>query len=363
MQAAGATDPSLSRFLQTRDEREASRHLEALLSEIEPTLRAVIRRRWGSVAHASSQDRQQSEDILSDVLYQLVARLGELRSHGQAPEGTNGTAATASIGNFRAFAAVTASRVCDAYVREKYPNRNRLRRRLEYLVGEQSPVRGFALWTTSDGDRLAGFGVWKERGKRANASTAYRRLLENPAKFLAESFPNDDLSRIEPPELLAAVFDRVGTPIQFDDLIGIFARIWGVTDDPQSSLEEQDQDSGDGPRSESIEASLLRHEYLQHLWNEIRQLPARQAAALLLNLRDPRGNGIIALLPITRTASMSEIAAAMGMEREELVRVWNGLPMDDLKIAEVLGCTRQQVINLRRSARERLTRKMAALSL
>lgn len=363
MQAAGVTDPSISHFLHTRDDREASRQLEALLSEIEPTLRAVIRRRWGTVAHASSQDRQQSEDILSDVLYQLVARLGELRANQQLPSELNGRTSPSAIGNFRAFAAVTAARVCDAYVREKYPNRNRLRRRLEYLVGEQSPFRGFALWTTSDGDRLAGFGVWKERGRRPSDSAAYRRLLENPVRFLTDSFPNEDLSRIEPPELLAATFNRVGSPIQFDDLIGVFARIWGITDDPQSSLEDEDHEAGTGPRAEGIEASLLRHEYLRHLWGEIRQLPPRQAAALLLNLRDPRGNGLIALLPITRTASMSEIAAAIGMEPAELARVWNGLPMDDLKIAEVLECSRQQVINLRRSARERLTRKMASLSL
>lgn len=362
MQAAGAKDPSLIRFLHTRDEREASRQLEALLTEIEPTLRAVIRRRWGAVAHASQQDRQQIEDIFGDVLYQLVARLNELRSHELTPPGANGAPPRAPIANLRAFAAVTASRVCDAYVREKYPNRNRLRRRLEYLVGEQSPVRGFALWPHSDGERLTGFRVWKDQAKRAGDSAAYRQLIENPAGFLAAAFPHDDLARVDPAELLAALFNRVGAPIRFDDLIGVFARVWGVTDDPQSALEDEDHDAPLTPHSEGLEASLVRHEYLRHLWSEIRQLPARQAAALLLNLRDPRGNGIIALLPITRTASLSEIAAAMGMERAELARVWNGLPMDDLQIAEVLGCTRQQVINLRRSARERLTRKMATVS-
>lgn len=41
---------------------------------------------------------------------------------------------------------------------------------------------------------------------------------------------------------------------------------------------------------------------------------------------------------------------------DELTRVWNGLPLDDLKIAARLGLNRQRVIDLRRTARQRLNK-------
>jgi hypothetical protein len=46
------------------------------------------------------------------------------------------------------------------------------------------------------------------------------------------------------------------------------------------------------------------------------------------------------------------------MTDEELTEIWNALPLDDVAIAAHLGVTRQQVINLRKSARERLVRRM-----
>jgi hypothetical protein len=42
----------------------------------------------------------------------------------------------------------------------------------------------------------------------------------------------------------------------------------------------------------------------------------------------------------------------------DLDELWDELPLDDLKIAARLGMTRQQVINLRKSARARLARRM-----
>jgi hypothetical protein len=38
--------------------------------------------------------------------------------------------------------------------------------------------------------------------------------------------------------------------------------------------------------------------------------------------------------------------------------LWKELPLDDLTIAGRLGATRQQVINLRKSARARLVRRL-----
>ena len=46
------------------------------------------------------------------------------------------------------------------------------------------------------------------------------------------------------------------------------------------------------------------------------------------------------------------------MPAPELAALWPDLPLEDAAIAERLGLTRQQVINLRKSARARLGRRM-----
>ncbi len=99
-------------------------------------------------------------------------------------------------------------------------------------------------------------------------------------------------------------------------------------------------------------------ERLRRLWRELLQLPVRQRAALLLNLRDAEGHGMIATLPLTGVATMREIAAALEMPAVEFAALWRDLPLEDRRIAELLAITRQQVINLRKCARERLARRL-----
>ena len=104
---------------------------------------------------------------------------------------------------------------------------------------------------------------------------------------------------------------------------------------------------------------MERRSYLQRLWSEIVLLPPSQRAALLLNLRDLQ-EGVIVLLPLTGVATIRQIAEAVAIPPEEFARLWNDLPLDDAAVAVRLGVTRQQVINLRKSARARLARRMRA---
>ena len=94
------------------------------------------------------------------------------------------------------------------------------------------------------------------------------------------------------------------------------------------------------------------------MWDEILQLPPRQRTALLLNLRDESGGAAIALLPVIRVATMRQVAAALEMSAEELAAVWDRLPLEDAAIGEKLGASQQQVANLRKCARERLSRRL-----
>jgi hypothetical protein len=66
---------------------------------------------------------------------------------------------------------------------------------------------------------------------------------------------------------------------------------------------------------------------------------------------------MVHVLPSTGVVTMGELAEALGLETKVLHKMWNDLPFDDLAIASRLGLTRQQVINLRKSARARLARR------
>jgi len=103
---------------------------------------------------------------------------------------------------------------------------------------------------------------------------------------------------------------------------------------------------------------LEKRTFLQRLWEEIQQLPPNQRAALLLNLKDASGGGGIALFPATGIATMRQLAESLEMSAEEFAGLWNELPLEDARIAQILRLTRQQVINARKSARERLTRRL-----
>ncbi|HEX2272049.1 MAG TPA: hypothetical protein VHH35_21080 [Pyrinomonadaceae bacterium] len=112
----------------------------------------------------------------------------------------------------------------------------------------------------------------------------------------------------------------------------------------------------------SFETTFELQRNLKILWREICQLPRRQRVALLLNFRDPHGQELISLLPYTRAATIEQIATALEFPLDQFLRLWNELPLEDLAIAGLLGGTRQQVINLRKCARERLDRRMRVVS-
>ena len=96
---------------------------------------------------------------------------------------------------------------------------------------------------------------------------------------------------------------------------------------------------------------------LQRTWREVLALPLGQRMALLLNLRAPEGGDALRFFPQTGVAAKDDIADALEMPQAELENLWDALPLDDAAIGVRMGLTRQQVINLRKSARKRLERR------
>jgi hypothetical protein len=206
----------------------------------------------------------------------------------------------------------------------------------------------FAIWDFGAAEWMCGLAKWQAGRIPPASQDALNRWRETLADV-----PRGRSGH--PADLLAGIFDRFGGPIEFDELVGIVSQIWGVDDPPAAPetaarhLESRDADPA---------GRMELRQWMKDLWEQICELPQGQRAALLLNLRCGTAGPAVALIPLTGVAGIREVAAALGFPQEEFARIWNTLPLDDLAIAERLGVTRQKVINLRKSARERLIRRM-----
>ena len=320
--------------------------VDELLSQLitnhaEPVIKGVIRFKLRLNSYRESQ-RAEADDIHQEVVLQLLAQLQRFR---KLPEGH-------PISDVRGMAAVIAHRTCARWLRRQFPERHALKNRLHYLLTRQ---RGLALWD-EDGKSLAGFGVWQKENRSAKGA---RHLSD------VEALPNHirTLKSEKPQELadaVAAIFNHVGGPIEFDELVSAIATIQGISDQPIETLaEDEDAVALTAATPEPDQAwRMEKRMFLQRLWKELQQLPSNQRSALLLNLKDPSGFGCITLFPATGVASVRQLAATLDISPEKFAEVWNELPLEDAKIAELLGLTRQQVINARKSGRERLARRL-----
>jgi RNA polymerase sigma factor (sigma-70 family) len=326
---------------------ETSDHqIDQLLSQLitvhaEPVIKGVIRFKLRLNSYHEAQ-RAEAEDIQQEVVMQLVAQLHRFR---KTPEGH-------PIGDLRGMAAVIAHRTCARWLRRQFPERHALKNRLHYLLTRQ---RGLALWPDDDGKLLAGFALWQQQHKPASSSRHLSDVENLPAQLRA-------LRSDKPQELaqaLAGIFNYANGPIEFDELVSVVAVIQGVSDQPVESLAD-DEEVGIDPATPEPDPAwrIEKRMFLQRLWEELQQLPVNQRAALLLNLKDGSGFGCITLFPATGIASVRQLAAALEMSADTLAELWNELPIEDARIAELLGLTRQQVINARKSGRERLARRL-----
>jgi hypothetical protein len=346
--AARQLDNQLLPFIDALSETESQAALEELIcNQAKPLIRNIVsyKLRAYSSGWSSNLDGQEVEDVSSEVIVRLVAALRECKS---AP-------AERPIANLRSYVAVMAYNASDGYLRQKYPRRFSLKNKIKHLLAHDSRL---ALWETESGSTLCGFASWRQTkpGDHGGTSPDQRAEIRD---FLRD---NSSVPSLDPSDQIAAVFERAGSPLEIDELVTVMAESWGVRDAPLQSYD----DAGGSLReladpAQQFDVILDHRARIKQVWDEVLQLPVRQRAALLLNLRDSQGGSAVAMLPILRIATIQQIAEALEIPDEELALVWNDLPVDDAAIGKRLGATRQQVSNLRKCARERLARRLAAI--
>jgi hypothetical protein len=288
--------------------------LEDAVNPAEQTIRRVIAQRFRRDRIGFLRDDER-EDLSASAMLRVLQRL---RSEQDA------------IVNLDSYVATVTLHTCDDLVREKLPRRTAAKNRICYVLGRDAR---FAQWTI-DGETVCGFSTWR------GMQTAARTIAMDDIRKLAG---DRDVRR-----LLSAILFAAQQPVELEAIVNAAAELWQMIDRPALVLDDVTN------LASSAETTRVDdRDFLERLWEEIRLLNREQRAALLLNLRDDSGSAteLFALLGV---ASVDEILDTAGMSRD----TWSELPIDDLRIAAMLGLTRQQVINLRKAARERLRRRM-----
>jgi|GEM_PF-1789885 len=352
--------------------------VEATLKQCEHVIKGILRDKL-RVTLADTDGRVENEDALDlygEVVVAVVEELNKL----------NTTTQPRALDDPCAFIAVITYHRCADYLRWKYRRRHSLKNKLRYFLSHR---QGFAVW---EGDReiLCGFASWPSRNLRTARAEQIDRVRAAPEAFNRfagrdlHSFNADDWER-----LLDAIFNATECPVELDDLVNLVAELIGVKDEAAQvrSLVADDDDERpdyDPPATELTpeEMAWLR-QFLRRLWAEIGALRPLQRVAYLLNFTDAEGD--VDVFPRNEVAARSEIGRAINLTVEQFLILWGELELDehtragaselatdderfafawlhlplfDSIIAKVIDGKRQQVINLRNGAHDKLVRQM-----
>jgi hypothetical protein len=341
-------DPVLLPFVKTQSDSEQA-ELDQLLSlYVMPLVKRIIGHNFSSL---SSKRKQDEEDLCSDVIERTLMRLRNLKEDPEAE----------SIENLQDYIAMIVHNTWNSYLRCQFPERLRLKNRIRYAL---TNVKGLALWKVSGSRWCCGMRSWQNVVLTPNR-ISMEDLKENSSllQFLKKL---RDPIYAELPDFLERIFQCAGQPLELEELVTLVFAISG-------SVERKNESEIGGTgipifhviadRKTSALIKLESQNYLKLIWQEIQQLPKPQRIALLLYLRDEQGNDVVSLFHTARIATIAQIAIEIGMTAVALAEIWNDLPMEDLRIAEYLRITRQQVINLRKSARKRLARRIKVIQM
>ncbi len=285
---------------------------------------------------------QEALELFTDIQATLLSTLRDLKHRPTLRP----------INDFRGYVATVTYNACHQLLRQKYPKRFQLKNKLRYLLNHEP---AFALWE-NDGDWICGLAEWRGSRRSPVAAASVQKLRVDQQHSKNAHLANHQRQAFT--DLLSKTFQTLNGAVLLDELVSVVADQLQIKEDLFVAEDES-------ARSISNHTDSVMHletqAELQKLWEEICALPLLHRTALLLNLRDRQGTDALELFHMTRVATIQDIAVLLDFTPAEFANVWRELPWDDLKIAKHLELTRQQVINLRQSARARLARRLKGL--
>lgn len=207
----------LRSFLDAQDTAQEQGALDELLSNhAKPVIRNIARSKL--CATASRNSAQDREDVQNEVVLHLLTRLRDLKANpGAAP-----------IENFESYVATVTYNCYHEYLRQKHPERLRLKNRVRYALNHNADL---ALWESSGGEWLCGRTAWKGFNGSTTNQERPRTIASELENFERLALSGKNGRNKDLADLLAAIFAWVQCPVEFDELVTIVAELYGIRDE------------------------------------------------------------------------------------------------------------------------------------
>ncbi|MCA1595451.1 MAG: hypothetical protein LC772_03375 [Chloroflexi bacterium] len=342
-------DRLLSSYLCERDRNTETRLLERLAAEVRAVVSRVLAANFGAYPY----DKQRAEDIGQDCMLAILTKIHRLKS------GSDETPVT----SLSAYAAATARNAFRGELRARRPERARLRARISDLI-KSNPDR-FGIWSWGD-HTVCGLAEWMGAGAPilgpAGSFPAARPSPVTPAA-LGYRIANLDPAAASD---LESYLRWIGTAVGINELADQLAPDTRPAGPALAGTSRTDMLEGSHEADpldqvpdmiENVEDRVVdqihREQLLRTAWSQLVQLPHRQRVALLLALPPE------AFLAYRLLVGREALAKCLETTPAEVDAIPRTLPRSDADLAQQMGLKRQQVINLRLSARQRLGRNVA----
>jgi RNA polymerase sigma factor (sigma-70 family) len=346
-------DEILHPFLMAQDHDESQRELMRLLYEhAEPKMRGIINSRLRS--HLGDQHHTDLEDLYSEAKTRLLVYLTELRADPSAPP----------CKDFGAYASTIAYNVCNDYLRQSYPARSRLHKKIRDMLHSHPKLAMWKPHGERGSDWVCGFNHWRGQRSSSNALPWLHQFYENPETVAHTLAAGADIQVMGLDDLLASTFKHVGGPLKVADAVSLVSDIKGIKDRPAASFDGDEFGVRQSPRDSRlrIDSVLEMREPLVRVWRALRDLPPDEFKAYLLYARDSAREDLITLFIDAEITTESEVAALLEMTITQFHDLCvNRLPMDNEGIAKELGVKIERVYKLRCKAAKRLKKPLSVI--
>jgi hypothetical protein len=321
--AAASCDRALHRLL-AAEGANVDREIERLIvEEVRPLMTLILARYRRSGTLLTDAD---ADDLAAGIDLRMLEILRAVHERHDV------------IHDLRGYSATLTYNAIGTFLRRKYPERARLKNRVRYALTSDARM---AMWMAGAGP-AGGIRAWKGQAEA---------LDEVPGEIAVDSA----VAGQSHADVLMEIFAGVQRPVLVEALVDFLQRAWDLPselrEEPLTAVADAAVPDG-GQQVQDLD-------FARALWREIQELRPLQRKALLLNLRYEGDLDVLSVLILSGVATLAELAAALEMSEDELVALWKELPLQDARIAEILGLRRQQVINLRKAARDRLSRRLS----
>jgi RNA polymerase sigma factor (sigma-70 family) len=308
-----------------------------------PIIKRVLLQRLNFYFNPGRKDlhHPETEDLYQTVILKLITSIST-HDPDTSIQGTE---------EIRKYIATITHNVCNDYLRMKYPERNRLKYKIRDLIRRYPE---FSCWKVEN-RFLCGLVEWRDRPESNRAEKLIFELNEKGSNTEIGKFTLVELVPFSLYRQVSHLFYWCDGPMELENLVHIIARIQGIKDYPSESLNEegifnQHISCSPGQYSENVETKEL----LYKLWINSCKLPYNQRRTIILTSYDHTGESLLHRLLREQIVTITQIYRGLKMTREELISIWEKLPLDTSTAAVEFGTSTGMIAKWRHRALKKL---------